>query len=438
MLKLFLYCNHYFLIKETKMKRFKQILLASILATTLVHAAETVEVKNIGEIKQIATSQLNGNVPFKSLLADKPLYGLGMQTGLDAEVLVLASKPYVGGFRKMTYQYPLSENPNLSFLVYSYVDKWQTISLPDEVNTFQKLEAYLPELAKKAGIDSEKPFPFLINAQTDFLQWFVVNGAGNKQPDAQTSFVRSRYLGGLNDVTIEGLGFYSTKHQGIFTTPKNNMHIHFKTVPKDTSDSIFVGHLDNNIQLKKGGTVQMPLIEVNQSAINKPQTIYKEKQMNHKKQVLIVVTSHAELGDSKKPTGLYFDELATPYYVLTDQNVEITIASPLGGKTPIVPSSLGEAQKRPANVTRFMADKTAMQKLNNAVSFTEINPANFDGVFLVGGHGTMFDLPNDENLARILGDMFDANKTIGAVCHGPAGLVSAKRADGKSIFLAKK
>ena len=181
-----------------------------------------------------------------------------MENGLDAEVLILSNKPYVGGFRNMTYQYPLTDNPNISFLAYSYVDKWQSMTLPETVDTFQKLEAYLPELAKKLGLDIEKPFPFLINAQINFLQWFVVGGAGNNLPDAQTSFVRSRYLGGLNNVTIEGLGFYSTKHQGIFTMPKNNMHIHFKTVPKIATDIIFVGHLDNNISLKKDTVIQLP------------------------------------------------------------------------------------------------------------------------------------------------------------------------------------
>jgi putative intracellular protease/amidase len=410
------------------MKLFKQVLLASILFVTLInaYAATNVEVKNIGELKQIATSQLNGKVPFKSLLQDKQLYGLGMETGMDSEVLILANKPYVGGFRKMAYQYPLSDNPNLSFLVYSYVDKWQSITLPDDINNFQKLETFLPEMAKKAGLDSEKPFPFLINAQADFLQWFVVDGAGNNMPDAQTSFLRGRYLGGLNDVKIEGLGFYSSKHQGVFTAPKNNMHIHFKTIPQNTNETIFVGHLDGNIQLKKGTVIQLPATQLRSFT------------MNAKKKVLMVVTSHSALGNTGKATGLYFDELATPYYALADNAIEVVIASPLGGKTPIVPSSLGDDKNRPENVAKFMQDKAAMHMLNNAVKLADIDATQFDGIFLAGGHGTMFDLPNDKDLANILGKMFDANKVIGAVCHGPAGLVSAKRADGKSILFGKK
>ena len=99
--------------------------------------------------------------------------------------------------------------------------------MPNEVDTFQKLEAHLPEAAQNIGIDTSKPFPFLIAGEASFLQWFVVDGMGNQLPNPQSSFLRARYLGGLNDVKIEGLGFYSTKHQGIFTTPNNNMHIHF-------------------------------------------------------------------------------------------------------------------------------------------------------------------------------------------------------------------
>jgi putative intracellular protease/amidase len=156
------------------------------------------------------------------------------------------------------------------------------------------------------------------------------------------------------------------------------------------------------------------------------------------RKVLMVVTSHATLGDTGKATGLYFEELATPYYVLADDAIEVVIASPLGGKTPIVPSSLGEDDNRAPNVAKFMQDKAAMHKLNNAVKLADIDATLFDGIFLAGGHGTMFDLPNDKDLANVLGKMFDANKTIGAVCHGPAGLVLAKRADGKSILFGKK
>ena len=74
----------------------------------------------------------------KTLLKDKPLYGLGMENGLDAEVLILDDKPYVGGFRKMAYQYPLTDNLNISFLAYNYVDKWQSMTLPETVDTIQK------------------------------------------------------------------------------------------------------------------------------------------------------------------------------------------------------------------------------------------------------------------------------------------------------------
>ena len=156
------------------------------------------------------------------------------------------------------------------------------------------------------------------------------------------------------------------------------------------------------------------------------------------KNILMVVTSHAVLGNTNNATGLYFDELATPYFTLIDANINVTIASPLGGKTPIVPSSIGTDDQRETNVARFMKDESAMQKLNNAMKLSNVDAKNYDGIFLAGGHGTMFDLPNDNNLALILGEMFDDDKVIGAVCHGPAGLTTAKRSDGKSILFGKK
>ncbi len=163
------------------------------------------------------------------------------------------------------------------------------------------------------------------------------------------------------------------------------------------------------------------------------------------KKVLIVTTSHAEMGSTGHRTGVWLEELATPYYVLVDGGADVTLASVRGGEIPFDPRSLPsgagnapgeqpeEQQDVPASVRRFLADERIMRLAKASPSVGGFDPGAFDAVFLPGGHGTMWDLPASEALARLVGSMFDQRKIVAAVCHGPAGLVTAKREDGQAI-----
>jgi len=150
--------------------------------------------------------------------------------------------------------------------------------------------------------------------------------------------------------------------------------------------------------------------------------------------MLIVLTSHTKLGDIGRATGFYYEELAAPYWAFTDAGFEVEIASIQGGPGAHDPSSLkAEEAARPVEVRRFLADPAAMAKLADTLLVEAANPDRYDGVFLSGGHGTMWDLPGSGALAGFVSTLFDQGKAVGAVCHGPAGLVSAKRADGQPI-----
>lgn len=142
------------------------------------------------------------------------------------------------------------------------------------------------------------------------------------------------------------------------------------------------------------------------------------------KRILMVVTSHDHITDDK-PTGLWFEEFATPYQTFNIQGYTVTVASPQGGRTPIDPSS------KPTDVEREKY-QGALDILENTTALSSIDPDAFDAVFLPGGHGTMYDLPTAE-VGRIIGRFADADKVIASVCHGPAGLIAAKRADGTPI-----
>jgi putative intracellular protease/amidase len=156
------------------------------------------------------------------------------------------------------------------------------------------------------------------------------------------------------------------------------------------------------------------------------------KIMNSRK-ILIIVTSHAIMGDSSEPTGLWLEELAAPYYVFIDAGISVTIASIQGGVVPIDPKSKKPIGENSATVDRFLQDKAAIAATSNTIAINNINPNIYDAVFLPGGHGTMWDLPNNASLANIISATYAQDKAIAAVCHGVAGLIGATKTDGSPL-----
>ncbi|GCE28497.1 hypothetical protein KDA_39810 [Dictyobacter alpinus] len=152
--------------------------------------------------------------------------------------------------------------------------------------------------------------------------------------------------------------------------------------------------------------------------------------MSTAKRVLIVVTSHDRI-DADHPTGLWFEEFATPYQEFIKQGFEVVVASPRGGNIPIDPTSepsAEEAQKA----------SQAREVLRNTLPISEIaSSAGFDAIFLPGGHGTMFDLPDNTKLQQLLSEFAGENKVVAAVCHGPAGFVNARLANGTPLVAGK-
>lgn len=136
--------------------------------------------------------------------------------------------------------------------------------------------------------------------------------------------------------------------------------------------------------------------------------------------MLMVLTSHAALGDSGRPTGFWLEELVVPLRAFRAAGLEVDLASVLGGRPPLDP---GSADFDASDV----ADLDAL--LDSAQTLTEVDPARYDAVFLVGGHGAMWDFPNNDSLARIVSEVHLAG-VVGAVCHGVAGLVDATTFDG--------
>lgn len=155
------------------------------------------------------------------------------------------------------------------------------------------------------------------------------------------------------------------------------------------------------------------------------------------KRALMVVTSHNEKGKTGTPTGFYWEELATPYWHLRDAGYQIDIASVKGGTPPADPGSDSE-DSRPQSVQRFMDDATAMETLKNTQAVDQVDATLYDAVFLPGGHGTMWDFSQSTNLGNVVAKAYENGAVVGAVCHGPAGLVSATLSNGEPLVRGKK
>lgn len=155
------------------------------------------------------------------------------------------------------------------------------------------------------------------------------------------------------------------------------------------------------------------------------------------KKVLFVLTSHEDLGDTGEKTGFWIEEFASPYYLLKDKGVEITIASPKGGQPPIDPKSASEDFQTPAT-ERFYADKETQAILSKTVKLETIKQADYDAVFYPGGHGPLWDLAEDKNSIALIEDFYNNNKPVAAVCHAPAIFKHTKNTDGTFLVNGKK
>ncbi|WP_437799103.1 type 1 glutamine amidotransferase domain-containing protein [Sorangium sp. So ce693] len=150
--------------------------------------------------------------------------------------------------------------------------------------------------------------------------------------------------------------------------------------------------------------------------------------------VLLIVTSHARLGETGQPTGFWLEELAAPYRAFIEAGADVDIASPQGGKPPADPKSAED----PSDAVRaFLEDERAKAKLSSTLRIDGI-AGDHDAYFVVGGHGVMWDLAEDAATARLLGRAFDQGKVVAAVCHGPGALVNVRLASGEPLVKGRR
>lgn len=153
--------------------------------------------------------------------------------------------------------------------------------------------------------------------------------------------------------------------------------------------------------------------------------------------ILMVLTSHDQLGDTGKKTGFWLEEFAAPYYVLKDAGHAITLASPKGGQPPLDPKSDEEDAQTDAT-RRFKADKDGQAELAATKKLSDMNADDFDAVFYPGGHGPLWDLAEDADSKALIEKTLAADKPVALVCHAPAVLKNVTAPDGSPLVKGRK
>lgn len=153
--------------------------------------------------------------------------------------------------------------------------------------------------------------------------------------------------------------------------------------------------------------------------------------------ILMVLTSHDQLGDTGKKTGFWLEEFAAPYYIFKDAGANVTLASPKGGQPPLDPSSdTDDAQTD--DTKRFKSDEAAQEELANTAVLSAVSADGFDALFYPGGHGPLWDLAEDDDSKALIEAFAESDRPFGAVCHAPAIFKHTKNADGKPLVSGKK
>ena len=144
--------------------------------------------------------------------------------------------------------------------------------------------------------------------------------------------------------------------------------------------------------------------------------------------VLIVLTSHAELGDTGRATGFHFSEMTHPFWVFHEAGYIIDFASPAGGAAPMTAADRSDPQN-----ARFLDNPRLVAAIENTQQLSTLDPARYDAIYFAGGHGTMWDFPDDPGVQRVTAAIYEQGGVVGAVCHGPAALVNVRLSDGSYL-----
>jgi acetolactate decarboxylase len=221
---------------------------------------ETKNVKSVkfkvefhGAFKNIMhKGDVTANANLSDLIDLEHLYALGALEYLKGEIQIFNSIPFNTLIADSTLSFDNTFEKKATLIVYASVSKWHSVNIPDLIVTYDQLESYIEQSAQENQINTEEPFPFLIEGTANSIDWHVINWKDGDTEHSHEKHINSGLNGTVNNRDVKMLGFYSNSHHAIFTHHTTNMHIHVKT-----DDNKIAGHVDG-LTLGKGMILKLP------------------------------------------------------------------------------------------------------------------------------------------------------------------------------------
>ena len=231
-------------------------LILTVFSLSLVSFSSTAwcQVEHVGALKNIMhKADISPQINLKDLSKKKNLYALGAVGNLKGEILILDGLPYVTSVKNNEVLMDHSFDRSATLLVYSQIEQWKEIPIPQTVHSYKELELFVESAANKHDVDTSMPFPFLVKGVVEELDWHVIDWKQNDTVHTHEKHKKAGAYGIIKNENVLVLGFFSKKHKGIFTHHSTYMHLHFKT-----EDDRRAGHVDDLI-LGKQGKLFLPI-----------------------------------------------------------------------------------------------------------------------------------------------------------------------------------
>ena len=205
-------------------------------------------VKSAGEMRDVMQKgNLDSHMDTATLRETKHLYALGPVEGLKGEITIVDGKPWIATIHEAKPH--VSESwPKACFLVYAQVPAWRKFAIPKEFDTLEKLELHIRDAAKKAGVDIEKPFPFLVTGSRSVLKYHLI-WKTDGLPHTKELHQKAKLEFEVKDREVKMIGFYSNQHHGVFTHHDSNVHVHFHTIDDKDAGHVEALKLDGGMVL---------------------------------------------------------------------------------------------------------------------------------------------------------------------------------------------
>jgi len=233
------------------------LLLLTIISITACETTENqpnnFKVAYAGALKNMMhKGDISAKMDLASFERKEHLYAIGAIERLKGEIQIFDGKPFntIVSDSNLTVDSTFTKKATL--LVYTYVNKWKSMDIPDEISTYEQLESYIGQAAEENQINTDEPFPFLIEGTPKSFDWHVINWKDGDMEHSHEKHITSGLHGTIKNRPVKILGFYSDSHHAIFTHHTTNMHLHVKTL-----DNKIAGHVDN-LTLGEGMVLKLP------------------------------------------------------------------------------------------------------------------------------------------------------------------------------------